>query len=102
MQISDVHREILSFGIPCDAQTLRRRIDVYLDSATRNQRSNYRDIDEYELDRLKKALAVESLGYRPAEVLKFLDGHRPKNELLNSLMNSHRIHEFIKNWIKEA
>ena len=102
MTISEIERFLSDYGIVLPKYTLRRKIDVFLPYPTRNNRNNRRDLTQEEFDRLLVALAIEIKTNLPDdEVAMYLDGLRPKVELMKYLINSTKVDMFLQEWIEK-
>jgi len=101
MLISDLQKELAALGLLFDIQTIRRRIDFYIETPERNHKNNYRTIGDYEFNRLKIALALEVVGFSQTEVLKLLNNERKKTDVLPYIVNLSKIQEILTQWTKE-
>lgn len=102
MNISEVKSRLLDNGIEIPSHTLRRKIDTYIYFPTRNQKNNRRDIQIEEFNRLLLALAIEYKTKLPKkEIELYLDGIKPKVELVKYFINNAKLDAFLQDWVEK-
>lgn len=101
MRISEIEMFLNDYGIVLPKYTLRRKIDAFLSYPTRDNKSNIRNLTKEEFDRLLVALAIEIKSDLPDdEIEMYLDGLKPKVELMKYVVNSAKIDMFLREWIE--
>jgi len=101
MTISEIEMFLSDYGIVLPQYTLRRKIDAFLPYPTRNNKSNVRDLTKEEFQRLLVALAIEIKTNLPDdEIAMYLNGNKPKVELMRYVVNSSKVDMFLQEWIE--